>query len=99
MKPIHEELKELRLEKGITLEKIYDATKIRVTILEKMEAGDFSVVPEPFIRAFLREYSRVIGVDPERVIKRYENKVDFIRQSISPAPEKDGISDWNYRSL
>lgn len=87
MKPLHEELKELRLEKGITLETINDSMKISMTILEKMETGDFSVVPRPFVRAFLREYAEVIGIDPGRVIARYENKTNFIIKAPPIAPE------------
>lgn len=88
MIPLHEELKDLRLEKGITLETINDSMKISMTILEKMEAGDFSVVPKPFIRAFLREYAEVIGIDPGRVIARYENKTDSIAKKQPAPPER-----------
>ena len=93
MKSIHEELKKLRLEKGITLEELNESTKISITILEKMEAGDFTIVPQPFIRAFLREYAEVIGVDPDSVINRYENKADsrIKPQPFSPAQEKDTL--------
>ncbi len=79
MKPFHEELKELRLEKGVSLEDIYMVTKIRPALFEKLEEGDFSIAPDPFLRAFLREYAEVIGIDPDRVIARYENKVASIR--------------------
>jgi len=89
MKPLHEELKELRLGKGISLETINDSMKISMTILEKMEDGDFSVVPQPFIRSFLREYAEVIGIDPERVIARYENKADSIIKTQPAAPAKE----------
>lgn len=81
MKPLHEELKDLRLEKGVGLNDIYMVTKIRPSLLEKLEEGDFSIVPEPFLRAFLREYAEVTGIDPERVILRYENKVESIRET------------------
>ncbi len=79
MKPLHKELQDIRLEKGVTLDEIYRATKIRIPFLEKIEEGDFSVVPEPFMRAFLREYAETVGVDPERVISKYEGKSASIR--------------------
>ena len=79
MKPLHEELKEIRLEKNITLEQIHEATKIHLEFLRKIEDGDFSIVPKPFLRAFLREYAEVVGIDPVCVIRRYENKTDSIR--------------------
>jgi len=89
MKPIHEELRELRLEKGVTLEDINTVTKISVEMLEKMEAGDFSLVPPPLIRAFLREYAEVTGIDPERVLLRYENKTAGIIET-DPAVKTPG---------
>jgi transcriptional regulator with XRE-family HTH domain len=79
MKPLYKELKDIREEKGVTLEEIYRVTKIRVPFLEKIEEGDFSVVPEPFMRAFLREYAEAVGVDPGRVISKYEGKSAAIR--------------------
>jgi len=87
MKPFHEELKALRIEKGVSLENIYNATKIRPSILEKLEEGDFTIAPEPFLHAFLREYAEVAGIDPVRVIARYENRIESIDEDV-PAEEK-----------
>lgn len=85
MKPLHEELKEIRLDKNISLEQIHEATKIYLDFLIKIEDGDFSIVPEPFLRAFLREYAEVVGIDPVRVIQRFENKADKIMESMPKA--------------
>lgn len=79
MKPLHMELKDIRTEKGISLDDISRETKIRVPFLEKIEEGDFAAVPEPFMRAFLREYAEVIGLNPDRVIAKYEGKEATIR--------------------
>lgn len=74
MKPLHMELKDIREGKKLSLEEIYRETKIRIPFLEKIEEGDFSVVPEPFMRAFLKEYAEAVGIDPVRVIAKYEGK-------------------------
>jgi len=79
MKPLHAELRETRIEKGISLEDIYRETKIRTTFLERIEDGDYSIVPEPFIRAFLREYAEAVGLDPDRVIAKFEGKSLLVR--------------------
>jgi len=79
MKPLHKELQDIRIEKGVTIQDIYRETKIRTQILEKIEEGDFTQAPEPFMRAFLREYAMVIGVDPGRVIAKYEGKAASVR--------------------
>lgn len=79
MKPLHDELKEIRIEKGITLDDIYRETKIRIPFLEKIEEGDFSVVPALFMRAFLREYAEAVGLDQDRVLSKYDGKAVSVR--------------------
>ena len=88
MKSLHTELKETRLQKGISLEDIYRETKIRTSFIQQMEEGDFSIVPEPFIRAFLREYAEVVGLDPNRVIAKYEGKPVSLR---GEPPQRENI--------
>lgn len=78
MKPLYEELKDIRIEKGVSLEEIYDSTKIRVTMLEKIETGEFDAAPQPYMRAFLREYSAYLGLDPERTIMCFEGKISSL---------------------
>ena len=88
MKPLHEEMKDIRDERGITLDDIYRVTKIRLHLLEQIETGDFSFVPKPYLRAFLREYAQVIGVDPDRIMDRFDNRIDSIRDP-HPVTETD----------
>jgi len=93
MIPLHEELKEIRRERGLSLEDISQYTKIRVDLLEKIENGDYSFTPMPYIRAFLREYAEVIGVDPERVIAKLEKKAARVLD-VQPSPEETpAVSD------
>lgn len=74
MSKLHEELKELRLNHGVTLTNIFDRTKIRIEILERLEKGEYDVAPRPYVRAFLREYAESIGVDPQKVMDVMDNK-------------------------
>lgn len=78
MKPLHEELKIVRLQKDISLEEIAKKTKIRLDFLERIEEGDYTVTPSPFVRAFLREYAEVVGIDPDLVMQKFDNKIDSI---------------------
>jgi cytoskeletal protein RodZ len=88
MKPLHEEMKEIREERGVTLQDIHRVTKIRLHLLEQIETGDFSFVPKPYLRAFLREYAQEIGIDPERIMDRFDNRTDSIRDP-HPVTETD----------
>ncbi len=98
MKPLHKELKDIRIEKGVTIEDISRETKIRASFLERMEDGDFNVVPEPFMRAFIREYAEAVGIDPARVIARHEGKSISVRDEdlggdASQGPKAPSSSD------
>ena len=84
MLPLHEELKLIRLEKNITLKHIANQTKIRLDFLERLEEGDYSVAPVPFIRAFFREYAEVVGINPVRAMEKLDKKIETI---IPPKPE------------
>lgn len=86
MKPLHEELREIRLKAGISLEEIAKKTKIRYDYLERIETGDFSMVPLPFIRAFLREYAVIVGIDPNLAMSKFDKKIDTI---LSFKPDDD----------
>jgi hypothetical protein len=90
MKSLHIELRESRIEKGISLEDIYRETKIRTALLEHIEEGNYTVVPEPFMRAFLREYAAAVGLDPEKVIARFEGKQVALREE-APEPSESRV--------
>ncbi len=94
MKPLHEELKIVRLQKSISLEEIAKKTKIRLDFLERIEEGDYTVTPSPFVRAFLREYAEVVGIDPDLVMQKFDNKIDSIlTQETNEDPIEDPINE------
>ena len=49
------ELKKAREQKGMSLSDIADATLINIRFLEEIERGNFSFLPETYIRGLLRE--------------------------------------------
>ena len=57
------ELKELRKSKEISLDQIHQRTKINMRYLEAIEAGNFDILPIPYLRLFLRAYAKEIGGD------------------------------------
>jgi cytoskeletal protein RodZ len=68
-----DELKRLRLEKQVSLMDISFSTRINIKFLEAIEAGKFSVLPQTYIRAFLREYGEAIGLGGEEILRKYES--------------------------
>jgi len=79
-----EELRNQRELKQVSLAAISEATRISEKMLEAIEAGKFSVLPQAYIRAFLRAYARAIDLDPEEVLRRY----DAVNQEIRAAAEE-----------
>lgn len=72
MKTFSEELREARQAKGLTLEELAAATKISLKVLKAMETGDFEVLPQTYIKGFLRTYAREVGLDAAAIVKAFE---------------------------
>lgn len=83
MKGLGEELRKARLAKKMRLRDIARKTKINIKFLKAVEDDDFEILPEPYIRAFIKAYAKEIGLDVEEVIKKY----DSIKEE-KPEPEK-----------
>ncbi|HTO93934.1 MAG TPA: helix-turn-helix domain-containing protein [Bacteroidota bacterium] len=72
MKAFFQELKRTREEKKMTLADIADRTLINVRYLEALERGDTSILPEAYVRAFIREYAQAIGLDGAQTLRRFD---------------------------
>ena len=65
-------LRREREKRRITLETIAAATKVSVELWEGLEQGDLSRWPAGiFARAFVRDYARVVGLDPDAVVDEF----------------------------
>lgn len=77
-------LRKARLEQKISLEDLQETTKIRKRYLEAIEEGNYKVLPGNFyVRAFIKSYSEAVGLDPNEVLRLYQNVI--------PAPEPEHI--------
>jgi hypothetical protein len=67
-------LREAREARELTLEEAYQTLRIRTSILQAFENGEFTVLESPVqVRGALRSYARYLGLDEERVLVLYEN--------------------------
>jgi len=58
---------------GLTLEDISASTRIGISALRAIEAGDFAKLPGDFyVRAFLRTYARELGLSPDAIAAEYD---------------------------
>jgi transcriptional regulator with XRE-family HTH domain len=69
---LSEELKAARVRAGISLQQLANKTRIDIKFLEYIEDGNFSFLPELYVKAFLREYVKFVGLDEKLIFKKYE---------------------------
>ncbi|WP_151735064.1 helix-turn-helix domain-containing protein ['Paenibacillus yunnanensis' Narsing Rao et al. 2020] len=74
MSELGQQLKEARLQKGMSLDDVQEVTKIRKKYLEAIEAGDYKVLPGSFyVRAFIKTYAEAVGVNPDELMEEHGN--------------------------
>ena len=72
LKKFAEDLKFYREKIGKTLFDIANETRIHISNLERMENGDFNFLPQPYIRAFLRQYIKCLGLDEKEALYSFD---------------------------
>jgi len=95
------ELKELRKSKGISLEQIHDRTKINIRYLRAVEAGDFDILPIPYLRLFLRAYADEIGGNADRALEQLDSFLGTSTSQISSMAsiKEDPVEDMEITGL
>ncbi|HEX2865746.1 MAG TPA: RodZ domain-containing protein [Ignavibacteriales bacterium] len=73
MRKLAEELKENRLKKEITLQQMFVKTRISIKYLEAIENGNFDVLPEVYLKAFIKSYAAAVGLDEDAIVRKFEN--------------------------
>lgn len=71
LKKFTEELKEHREKAGITLQNVAAKTRIDIKFLKALEDGNFNFLPDIYVKAFIKQYARVVGLDEEETLQSY----------------------------
>lgn len=72
MNTFSDELRKERVSKDISLSDIATKTHINVKYLEAIEQGSFDILPQTYVRAFIREYALMVGLSPVEVLKKFD---------------------------
>jgi len=90
---VGQNLQRKREEKNIPLQHVAEVTRITLSNLQALERDEFYRLPaEFFARGFLRNYAKVVDLDPEEVIAAYRcqteanKKLPLAAASAPPAP-------------
>jgi cytoskeleton protein RodZ len=86
MQTIGQRLKATREEKNLSLEKVFQATRIRVNYLQALEDDDLSVMSSPVqARGYLRNYAEFLELDLDRMLEDMRASPQNAGGIISPA--------------
>src|SRR5215203_2751543 len=102
MTTIGQRLKETREEQRLTLDKVFEDTRIRVQYLQALEADDLSVMPSPVqARGYLRNYVEYLGLNIEEALNEMRDAsaqkpsdqvigpADVLDSQLTPEPESE----------
>lgn len=96
-----QELSRMRTERGISLEEMASATKVRAVLLRALEEGRFEDLPPAvFVEGYLKACARFLGADPKPLLERYRNVAGVLSmnpplaQTLRPSREEPGGIRW-----
>ncbi|HOI30585.1 MAG TPA: DUF4115 domain-containing protein [Melioribacteraceae bacterium] len=93
LKKFATELKTSREAKEISLNYIASRTKIDIRFLQAIEEGNFDLLPEIYMRAFIREYAQFSEIDVKEVLKKFDlAKRGLLEENSSQEKEPDESS-------
>jgi cytoskeletal protein RodZ len=68
-------LQRKRKEKGLSIEEISKKTCIRMYYLERIEEGEFNLLPPlPYSRGFVRAFAIYIGVNADQAVSQFNTQ-------------------------
>ncbi len=72
---VGERIAAARISRGLTIEDVADATKLRGLIIEAIEHGDYSISGgEAYLIGHLRMIAEVVGLDGDDLIDEYRGR-------------------------
>lgn len=77
MEQFGENLKKIRMEKGLTLEDVQKKTKIHVNILKAIEGDGLTDLSPIYLKSFIKIYCNYLGVTPEENLAAAKEQADL----------------------
>ncbi len=100
-------LRKAREDRHLTLADVADATLINIEHLRAIDDGRVDIMPEAYVRAFMREYASYVGLDPSDVMQMFDEERGLAPKRAEPAKEdtrssvtsieSGATSDWSKR--
>ncbi len=100
-KALGQDLNRLRTERGVSLDELAAATKVRATLLHALEEGRFEDLPPAvFVEGYIKACARFLQTDPKPLTERYRHLAGATQAStplppVSPIqPEERAEGRW-----
>ena len=77
MREFASELRGQRESSGMSFEELFERTRINPEYLRAIESGDYDVLPEIYVRLFVKKYAQEVGLDVEETLAKYERNRPF----------------------
>ncbi|MBN1300969.1 MAG: DUF4115 domain-containing protein [Melioribacteraceae bacterium] len=72
LKKFSGELKKAREGLNLTIQIMHQRTRIDAKFLKAIEDGNFDVIDQVYLRAFIKGYAKCVGLDEHKTIKKYD---------------------------
>ena len=89
----------VRLEKGTALSAVSRQIKVNIDILQKIENGDHSKLPDHvFVKGFIRAYADAVGADSEEILSLYQQSYGQYQQALKAEADLAtyGMKFWRH---
>ena len=80
--PFYTQFSEKRNNSNKNLSEIAESTKINIKYLEAIELGDFDILPNVYIRLFLRSYAEYLELNAEKILSEYNEYINISNQQL-----------------
>ena len=67
-----DELRQQREKAGLSLQQMATKTRIDIKFLEAIDQGNFAFLPDLYVKAFVKQFAKTIGLDENLTIKKFE---------------------------
>ena len=88
-----------RKSKDLTLEEIANKIKINSKYLEAIEKGNFDILPNVYVRLFIRAYSNFLNLNSSDMLSHYEKYTNIKQTKFSFNIKKNKVSSVSKSSL
>ena len=87
MDELNTELKTQREALGLSIQDLFRRTRINTEFLEALEEGNYDVLPEAYVKLFLKRYAQEVRLEEDDIIRKFEKlhwKARVSTESFSP---------------